>query len=129
MTCFWDGIMRSLDISDFYFIGICCKPLTARQLALFFIKHNRITSDVKCNGIPLTLSQLQENFVAINEIDVEKLGEGYLCSTQDPILCLLVYLFKIEVQHDYNGVLITYSCNLPRKTVRYKSDINHFWYG
>lgn len=129
MTCFWDGILRSLDLSDFYFIGITYKPLTARQLCIFFIKHNSITSDVRCNGNPLTISQLQENFVAVNELDIEKIGDGYLCSTLDPFLCLISQIFRVDIEHDYNGVVITYNIVNSRKTIRYRSDLNHFWYG
>ncbi len=121
--------MRSLDLGDFYFAEVGLKPLTARQLALFFIKHNRVTPDVRCNGNPLTISQLQENFTAVNELDIETIGDGYLCSTQDPFLCLVSQIFRVDIQHDYNGVVISYSVMNSRKTIRYRSDSNHFWYG
>lgn len=129
MTCFWDGIMRSLDIGDFYFAGFSLKPLTARQLALFFIKHNIVTPDVRCNGNMLTLSQLQENFAAVNELNVDHIGDGYLCSTQDPFLCLVSQIFRVDIDHDYNGVAISYTVIKSRKNIRYRSDLNHFWYG
>ena len=129
MTCFWDGIMRSLEISDFYYILCDTKPLTARQLAIFLIKHNCVTSNVLCNGMHLTLSQLQENFVAVNELNEESIDNGYLCSTLDPFLCLLAELFRVEIEHTFNGVCILYSISNSRRIIRYKSDINHFWYG
>jgi hypothetical protein len=142
MSCFWDGILRSLELQDFYYLGRSPrvrpleprespKPLTARQLANFLKNHNRLTTGIRCNDkIPLRAPQLQENFDAIAQFDVDGIYEGYLCSTSDPFLCLVSFLFEVEIQHDFNGVTITYSTeSRPRRIIRYRSDSNHFWYG
>jgi hypothetical protein len=130
MSCFWDGILRSLELQDFYYLR-APKPLTARQLANFLKNHNRLTTGIRCNDrIPLRAPQLQENFDAIAQFDVDGIYEGYLCSTSDPFLCLVSFLFDVEIQHDFNGVTITYSTeSRPRRIIRYRSDSNHFWYG
>lgn len=131
MSCFWDGILRSLELHDFYHILANTKPLTARQLVNFLKKHNTLTRGLQCNKIPLRETQLQENFEAISQFDVENIYDGYLCSTLDPFLCLVSYLFDVEIQHDYNRVLVIYSKinSRVRRVIRYRSDSNHFWYG
>ena len=123
--------MRSLNIQDFYFLNPegTKHPLTARQLCIFLIQNNKTTPNVKCQGQYLSPSQLQENLKAVEELDVDSIDNGYWCSTLEPFLCLLCELFKVRIEHDFNGVTIVYDISNYRKILKYRSDVNHFWYG
>ena len=114
MTCFWDSIIRGLE----------WKPTNPA----FFIEHlksqNRETVSVVVNDKPLTDLEKKENFEAIRELRLEN---GYLCSTSDPVLCLVSELFQIQVVHTMNGCKTVYrfrDCP-PEKSLHLTSSKSH----
>ena len=69
MSCFWQGIQRSLTVKDF-------KPYkepnavqfvpNLQTLVLFFKTHNCITTDITCNGEVCSQKMLEENKIDVN---------------------------------------------------------------
>lgn len=127
MTCFWDGILQSLNDQDFY--KICnnsSRPYHAIEFVEWLKKHNKYTENVEWNDEFLTQKQLEENFKSIEELDKNTIGNGYNCSSFDPFLFLICELFKLKIIHNLNGVIMLYCHKTPIKVVKYKSDLGHF---
>lgn len=130
MSCFWDGILSAI------------KPLmnythpkfhhfqtdNPHQLANSIKFYNKIVDSVTCNGELPSHSQQSENKMAIDNIDLNQINNGYFCSTFDPVLFLISDLFKVRIIHNYNGIDIVYSPIEYKKTVCFKSDHGHFWF-
>jgi hypothetical protein len=108
MTCFWDGILSSLDENDFKRIQTK-KSNTVSAFIDVLKKENRKTYNVSWNGEPLSENQLAENYTAVQSYDKNTAGEGYLCSVCDPFLLLVAELFHVNVRHTYLGVLLYYT--------------------
>ncbi len=125
MTCFWDGILRSLDDNDFQEFTIK-KPSNIIQLVNFLKKYNTYTLNVDWNGESLNEIQLHENFISIDEFDLNTINDGYFCSCFDPFLFLISELFMLKIKHSYNATPIIYSHKLYKKTVNYNSNSYHF---
>ena len=124
MTCFWDGILSSLDENDFQVVNE--KKNNVRSFIDLLKRLNRKTPNVTWNGEPLMGRQLDENYTAIEAYDKNNIAAGYLCSTCDPFLLLIAEVFKINIQHKYLGRTMTYAIANNRKTVFYTSDSGHF---
>ena len=124
MTCFWDGIVKELLKHK-----LIRKYVSAAYMANFMKQHVIPTCDVTWNGEILTRQLLYENFKAIYELNVRKIGYGYFCSSCDPFLLLLSQLYKVHIDHNYNGTLIKYRNikNRTGKTLKFGSNRGHFW--
>jgi hypothetical protein len=120
MSCFWIGILSALglDTSNKYI-----------QTFIYYIKKNNTkTPDVLWNDTALTEKQLDENFQAINELDETNFGNGYLCSTFEPVLFLVSHLFSRSIYHNYNGNILLYKNTMnPTMFIRFQNDSGHFW--
>ncbi len=131
MACFWKGLLTGLPhnkIKDIFNVNQKPRPIEFVKL----LKNNAIkTENVLWNGQKLTLQELDENLVAIQELDESSIHRGYYCSCCDPFLLLVCQLFKININHNYNKTLIkyTYDTNENIPTLKFSSDRGHFWYG
>ena len=132
MSWFWQGIQRSLITKDF-------EPYTQSntniqfvpkllKLVLFLKKHNCITKNITCNGKICSDKMLEENKNAVKEYDKNQINQGYYCSTADPFLFLVCFLFKVNIHHNYNGHVILYEHPNYTRTIYYKSNTSHFTY-
>ncbi len=127
MTCFWDGILQSLNDQDFYnFCKISRKPNNPIDFVDWLKKHNKIADNVEWNGEKLTIKQLEENYKSIQDFDKNSIGSGYDCSCFDPFLFLITEIFQLKIIHNFNGTIMLYCHNSPIKVVKYKSDYGHF---
>ena len=131
MSCFWQGIQQSLVIKDFLYYDeyntIQFVP-KLEPFVLFLKKHNCVTTTIKCNGEVCSQKMLEENKQAIDEYDSNQINQGYYCSTADPFLFLVCFLFKVNIHHDYNGHGILYEHPEYTRTVYYHSNTSHFVY-
>jgi len=97
MTCVWDGLIKALGLK-----------LSAKSFCIHIKTNNRETSDVKCNGIQLTLQQMKENMAHISAIKTDDINKGYYCSGCDPLFLLVGQLYCVSIDHLYRGARIFY---------------------
>ena len=128
MTCFWDGIMHSLDNSDKDRLGLANKN-SIYSLIECLQKRNIKTKNVYWQGMKLTDMQLKENMEHIRLYNRSSAPGGYLCSTCDPFLILLCELLEKNINHFYLGNKIMYeNRNNSKQTYNYKCNTGHFWF-
>ena len=92
---------------------------------------NTQTDKILWNSETLSDQQLQENYQHIQNYNLETINDGYDCSCAEPFLFLIAQLLHVNIVHDYNGHLITYT-NTHKKglrTLRFCSDKEHFMSG
>jgi hypothetical protein len=69
MTCFWDGLINSLDIKELKYINLNQKPKV-----IDFIKilkyNNKKTNNITWNDYLLNNIELDENFQSIENYDI-----------------------------------------------------------
>ena len=116
MTCVWDGLIKALH-----------KKCTPQMFVIYLKKNNQYTPNIICNNGKLTQNQMVENFNRINEIDINKLRQGYDCSAFDPVLFLCSHLFNVNIIHEFHRVKIEYYNPLARQTIKVYSNRGHFW--
>ena len=99
MTCFWDGIMKSLTQSDFNFI----KEKKTNNVAFIKMlkKRRQLTTNVLWQGNPLREQEIKEHIKAITEYDINEISNGHLTSVCDSFLLLICELFKVNIIHRY----------------------------
>ena len=126
MTCFWDGLLKGLQDSDF-------KPFNEKKtnrndLIQFLKKYNQETPDILWNGIKIHDKELKENYIAVRDYNITNIGNGHLCSTGDYMLALICSLFNINIYHQYLQKTMKYE--KPKNTINLhvRSDKGHFWF-
>jgi len=125
MTCFWDGIILSLDIKDFQKLNINIKP-SPTEFVERLKKYNTKTNNVSWCNNEISVKQIDENYEAVQNYDINHINTGYYCSTFDPFLFLISELFNLEIYHKYLNNTITYKNNNSIKIVEYYSNSYHF---
>lgn len=129
MSCFWIGLLNGIKIDDYSIIkynNIGLKPHPAEFVQL--LKNiNVITPNILWNDEELIRNQLDENFQAINQLDINSINNGYLCSTFEPFLFLICELLQITIIHNYinNKIIYKHKTN-NRYILKFKSSDSHF---
>jgi len=126
MTCFWDGIISSLDKDDLNILCLKKKP-TPRELSTLLKRLNKKTPDICWEKQPLRVNEIEENFIHIKDYSNITITSGYLCSVCDPFLCLLADILSVNISHTYLSNTLHYTTRDARKTMYYRSDRGHFW--
>ena len=133
MTCFWQGIINALKDKILLLhnsaVSNKLKSLTPQQTILILKKYSTPTIDVLWNDQPLSNKQYDENMQRIETLNINTINQGYDCSTCEPFLLLISQLFCVNIEHDYNGSLVTYT-NIQNKDnylIKFKSNKGHFW--
>ena len=125
MTCFWDGILHHLKDEDFQRVFQINKP-TNKNFVKILKSNLRKTKNIIWNGETLTDKQLEENYEHIKDFNVDSIHGGYLCSTSEPFLFLVCELFKMDINHNYCGHMMSYRTTNPNRTLNFKSNSGHF---
>lgn len=126
MTCFWDGIISSLNQDDLNSLGLSKNP-TPIQLAKRLKNLNTKTTNILWEGKALSSNELEENYIHISDYISESVNEGYLCSVCDPFLCILCELLKINIYHTYLSKTIGYTYPNASRILQFQSNRGHFW--
>ena len=126
MTCFWDGILRNINQEDFNLLNIN-KNNNNKEFILLLKKNNKLCKNVQWQSENINEQLLKENYEMIKNFNENNINQGYDCSSCDPFIILLSELFKINIHHNFNGVIIKYTYNNPRKTINFKSNKSHFY--
>ena len=126
MTCFWDGIYRKLTDEDMKLIN-SNKKINIKEFINLLKNNNKICNEVKWQSEYMSELLLKENFKMIQEYDINNINNGYLCSTCDPFIILICEIFKVNINHNYNNIIINYTIKNSRKTLNFKSNKSHFF--
>jgi len=117
MTCFWNGIMKSLDIRS--------SPL---EFAKMLKNKAVITRDVTWNNTEISEKQLDENYQRVINLDLNSINNGYDCSTFEPFLFLVSQVFQVDIKHHFMNNILYYKNKIRSiKTITVYSNIGHFW--
>ncbi len=131
MHCFWEALIKYIKLDDMvdvlqYKNGSNKKP-TPHEFVELLKNKSIYTENITWNNELITCQQLQENFFAINQFNVNSIDNGYYCSIFDPFLFLICELFSVSIEHNYNGNIIHYKNTLNSKYyLKFKSDTGHF---
>ena len=125
MTCFWDGIMRSLNQNDFELIN---EKKTNNFEFIKMLKRRKIPmTNVLWENQKLSNNEIKEHLSAIDEYDINGIPRGHLTSSCDSFLLLICELFKVNIEHMYMIHTIKYTnTKKVRKTLYYSSNDKHF---
>ncbi len=133
MTCFWDGLISALGeerIKNVLNYKITKKKKNNVKKFIQALKKKNIkTVNVLWNDEKISSKLLGENMVAINSLNIEAIGHGYLCSCCEPFLFLIAQLFDVNIKHEYFKTTIKYTNVKAHKSsvIKFKSDDKHFW--
>ena len=127
MTCFWDGIISSLNNQDYQFAGI--RKAKHRDFINQLKAKNKMVSSVSWQGNKLTEQEMKEHMEAIKDYNVNGIHNGHLTSTCDSFLLLVCELFKVNITHKYINTNIVYKHDNGRKTLIFSSNRGHFTRG
>ena len=127
MTCFWDGILQSLDTNDFNKVGFT--KMQIKPFIEFLKSKNTKHIAITWNNQTLSIKQCEENYQHISNYNINSIYGGYDCSGCDPFLILVTHIFSLDTCHNYMGHKIHYkSTNTIRKHVNYGSNHGHFYF-
>lgn len=121
MTCVWDSLVAGLRRLSFFPEGI--GPL---EFARHVQAQNRKLGhrEVLVNGDPLRSSEVDECYSWIRDMDVS--GNGYLCSSHDPLLIFTSSLFRVRIIHTFLGHRHDFVPTAPiRGTITLSSSSGH----
>tara|TARA_B110000967_G_scaffold209266_2_gene264660 strand:+ start:1337 stop:1726 length:390 start_codon:yes stop_codon:yes gene_type:complete len=125
MTCFWDGIMRSLNQNDFELINE--KKINNVEFIKMLKRRKIPMTHVLWENQNLLDSEIKEHLLTIEEYDLNGISNGHLTSSCDSFLLLICELFKVNIEHMYMIHTIKYTNTKEvRKTLYYSSNDKHF---
>lgn len=126
MTCFWDGILKSLKKDDMDYVGYK-KSKTPKDFILFLKKNKKKMNNVLWQNNILRDQELKEHLVWIDEYNIKTITNGHFTSVCDPFLLLICELFCVNIKHHYNKNTIIYNNKQKsRKTLIFSSNNGHF---
>ena len=128
--CFWNGILCKLNDEDYKFANFYfnkSKDNRAVSLIEQLKSKNLKTNKIQWQNTLLSKKEINENYVHINDFQIDSINKGYDCSTCDPFLLLLAEIFHLEIVHQYCGHDILYKSENPRRRVLFYSNRGHFW--
>ena len=126
MTCFWDGILKSLKKDDLDFVNYKDKKSPV-QFIRFLKKYSKRMENVLWQNQTLKKQELDEYLSWIKDYDINGIPNGHLTSVCDPFLLLICELFCVNIKHQYNKYTIIYKNNSKvRKTLVFSSNRGHF---
>ena len=126
MTCVPDSLISKLKKDDYKLINLESKP-NANKFMEAIKKNNRKTYNVTWQGYKLNERELIENIERIKNIELNKIGSGYLCSSCDPLLLLYCEIFFLGIDINFNGTTIKYrNTKFNNRTINFSSSSSHF---
>ena len=125
MTCFWDGILKSLNQDDFKLIGE--KKTNIKNFINILKIKNTEMNNVLWQKTKLKEQEIKEHMQAIKDYNIQKIHKGHLTSSCDSFLLLVCQLFQVKIIHRYMKHTIIYqNSKKERKTLHFSSSRSHF---
>lgn len=130
MTCFWDGIFRSLLPRDKQTIDMKNNNIyeLIKRLKKYASENGKDSfTKIKWNGSHLTTKEIEESLMHIESYDSKTASRGYWCSTCDPFLITLCAILRVKIIHKYLNNNIVYMSDIWNgRTIIYTSNRGHF---
>ena len=139
MSCFWDSILSSLTLEDINSkllsnYSLFSKPDNRSTIliikeAISVVPQNTLRLSVLWNGEMLSFKVVEELYTWIKEYDEAKIGGGHDCSSCDPFLFVISFIFDVNIIHTGSYSTTEYK-NIKggaTRTLRFYSDNGHFW--
>lgn len=122
MTCVWDAFLAGIprNIISQYLHNI--NPI---EFVKLLQSNNKKTNNIIINNAVLSQKEIEENYDAIQNFNVNSIYGGYLCSTSDPFFILLCDIFQCSIHHNYINNLIKYEITNPKFTLHLHSSHSH----
>lgn len=128
MSCFWDGLRGIAQVRKI--LG----DRTAQGLRDVVVAigssgaAEELLASVSVNGTRLTLRNVGEATEHLMSLRTHNVNDGYLCSTCDPVLCIISAACSIVIRHRFLSTEIVYSPDTSHNgTVSVANDRGHFW--
>lgn len=133
MTCFWDGIIRSLNKKDYEMLGITKHGNHMENIKNVIIsfknKSQNHNFEMEWQGVKLREKEVEEIKEAIKDYNINGIRQGHLTSICDPFLCFISSYLKHKIQFKYMSNNLIYSPvdnTKIRKEVNYSANRGHF---
>lgn len=131
MTCFWDGIVRSMDEKDYSKLGI--QKLKNHLQNIYQIiqacknKSQSHNLSLLWQNKPVTNKEIEEIKEAIRDYNSKGIHNGHLTSICDPFLCFFSSFLghKITFHYMTNHIIFEPSTTIT-KEVFYRANRGHF---
>ncbi len=127
MTCFWDGILNGLQMTDLNLYDISNKNKEAFITFLKSKNSHELFKKVRWNGFLLKEQEIKEHIEMIKNYNIKGIYNGHLTSTCDSFLLLITSLFKLNIYHRYLSCLIRYQYDGDQRgIINVSSNRGHF---
>lgn len=132
MTCFWDGITRSMNNDDYVKLGITKHPNHIQNIKnIIAACKNKAPGHalrVLWQGKELTPKEVSETKEAIRDYNVSGIGGGHWTSVCDPFLCFFSSFLSHKIIFNYmnNQIIFEPVGNVVRKNIYYRANRGHF---
>ena len=125
MACFWNGLIKMLLKEELISRKIDAEHLLS--IVKYFNDQNmqRRRHTVEINGKCPTKKQMMENYHRIMYIN--SVNDGYDCSSFDPVLIIICEIYRVNIEHDFVGNVVTYFRKKNKKTIKVFSNKEHFY--
>lgn len=132
MTCVWESLITA--IPNFVFGDMKIQERKKSKIKpddfVFYLK-NKITrvDSIMINEEKLNEQQIEENYEHIKNFQVSSIKKGYYCSTCDPFLILVCYIFECSIFHSYLDCTILYDHPNPKFRIILNNSSGHMTHG
>lgn len=124
MSCFWDSMFRKLTLDDYKFIG--ARPISPKTLVKLLKDKNVPLVNVRWQGELLAIRFMSEMMRDISVYKSKSFNTGHDTGGCDIFLALVCQIFQININHNYNGVVLKYeNTKNVRKTLNFSSSRSH----
>jgi len=126
MTCFWDALIRELQIDNerHIILGNYTNPV---DLVNCLKSKNTNTNNITWQDEILGEKQKEENYEWIKTYNESNINNGHLTSTADPFLILISFLMDIKIILNYcnSEIIISPPVNKIRYTIKLNNSNSH----
>lgn len=133
MTCFWDGIIQTLNAKDYEMLGITKHRNHMENIKNVIVACKNKSPDhefvVEWQGIELRPKEVEEIKEAIKDYNIGCISQGHWTGVCDPFLCFISSFLKHKIIFRYmmnNIVMSPNDATTIRKEVNYTANRGHF---
>lgn len=127
MTCVWDSLLHGIPAEKFLQKNMQNKP-NQKDFVALLKNNNKKINNITVNAINLTKKEIEENYDAITNFNINSIYDGYLCSSSDPFFILICDFFQCSIHHTCVNNIIKYEINNPQFRLHIASSHSHMMF-